>query len=379
MELYKDESLCCGCSACASICPKGAISIIPDKKGFLIPEINNALCVDCGLCVKICPLQNQTKENYKEQTGVFAAMHKEGKVREKSRSGGVFMAVAEWIINHGGAVYGAAFDDDLSVCHMRAETFEECSKFQGSKYVQSDVKNTFKEAEADLKNGKFVLYSGTGCQVDGLLRYLKTKRVNTEKLVTCDIICHGNVSPKMYEDYRNWCEKKYRGKIKSFNFRDKAIGWAPHVESFIINGKKHMKYGYTELYYCKASYRESCYVCPYAEERRVGDFTLADCWGAQQKLPEMFDNRGISLLLVGSEKAQMIIDSVKESLHIKAVSLNDFMQPQLRHPIEKSVRCKEFWSVYEKEGFGQIIKSFGKQNPKENLKRWIKWHIIHRY
>lgn len=376
MELYKDEALCCGCSACASVCPKNAIIMIENTKGFLIPQINETMCVNCGLCAKTCPLQNKTKENHKTAIAVYAGIHKKDSVRQKSRSGGVFMAIAEWIIGQNGVVYGAAFDKDLSVQHMRAETYEECQKFQGSKYVQSDTVHTFCDVIEDLKAERYVLYSGTGCQIDGLIRCLKAKKVNIEKLFTCDIVCHGNVSPKMYQDYRLWYERKYQGKMSNFDFRDKTNGWASHMESFIINNKKYIKRGYTELYYCKAAYRLSCYDCPYADSKRVGDFTLADCWGADKKLPDLYDNKGISLVFANTEKAKIIIEKLSDKLTIRQVALEDFLQPQLRHPIEKSMRYQEFWDCYEKGGFSAIIKTFGKQNPKNIFKWWVKHYLL---
>lgn len=376
VNLYKDETSCCGCSACASICPKNAIIMQADKKGFLIPNIDDELCVNCGLCIKTCPMQNPIKENYKPQVAVYAGIHKKDSIRQKSRSGGIFMSVAEWIIAQGGSVYGAAFAKDLSVKHRKANSFEQCSEFQGSKYVQSDLQKTFFEAANDLKQGRYVLYSGTGCQIDGLLHYLSIKKVDMGRLLTCDLVCHGNVSPKMYEDYRKWYENKYHGKITNFDFRDKSNGWTTHLESFVINGIKHTKKGYTELYYCKAAYRASCYVCPYADIKRVGDFSLADCWGASEKLPDMYDNKGISLLLVNTYKVNLVIRKVFDSLNIREVDLKNFMQPQLCHPIEMSEHYSEFWNMYQKKGFAGILKKFGKQNVKDNAKRWIKWNIF---
>lgn len=378
MRLYGEDALCCGCSACVSVCFKNAISMKKDKKGFLIPYVNEKLCVECGLCLKVCPLKDKKVEGGLPIES-YAVIHKNEATRLKSRSGGVFIALADLIIANGGAVYGAAFEDDLTVCHKRAITFQECKEFQGSKYVQSDIKNTFCEAANDLYGGKEVLYTGTGCQIAGLLKYLKMKRVNMERLFTCDLVCHGNVSPLMYKDYRQWYEEKYGGMISEFNFRDKSLGWSTHVESFVINGKKHIKRGYTELYYCNAAFRESCYSCPFASLTRAGDFTLADCWGIEEKNPEMFDNKGCSLLLVNSEKAGVLFKAVVDKLRFVPVDIRDYMQPQLREPIKRNDRYEEFWELYQSQGFGSVLKLFGKQNVKNNVKRWIKWNIMNKY
>lgn len=362
---------CCGCTACSCICPVQAIVMKPDKKGFMKPEIDEKKCVKCGLCEKVCAFDQDRVIRHKKPMTI-AAIHKNKDARMTSRSGGVFISLASYILNKGGVVYGVGMDDSLDVHYMRVVEQAQCILLQGSKYVQSAVGDIFLAVEEDLKINKEVLFSGTACTLEGLLSYLKLRGVQTESLLTCDIVCHGVVSPKMYKDYLLWLEKKYKGKISHFNFRDKSYGWTTHFESFIVNGKKHRAKGYTELYYSGVAFRDSCFKCKYTTVNRISDITLADCWGAEKRLPDMFDDKGISLVLFNSEKGKEIFNLISDELTYKKVDIKDFMQPQLERPIMKNSAYDEFWEYYLKDGFTYVIRKWGKQNLVDNTKRWIR-------
>lgn len=370
---------CCGCSACMAICPTNAISMQENEKGFEVPTIDTALCVSCGLCDKVCAFQAKKDVANGSHRFAVAARHKEEPVRAKSRSGGAFMAIAKWIIEQQGVVYGVAITPDLQVEHQRADTLADCAAFQGSKYVQSKLQNCMKLAAQDLKDGKYVLFSGTACQIGGLLSFLNLKHVPTDKLVTCDLVCHGVAGPKMFRDYCSWLAQKYKKPVSDFNFRDKSVGWSQHVESYVVDNKKQYNNAYTQLYYCGADWRNSCYECHYTSVNRVSDFTLADCWGAEHKLPELFDNKGISLLLVNTPKAEKIYGDIAGMLSAKTVSIEDFMQPQLQHPPIKSPEYDQFWDMYLNQGFDAIVKRYGKQDLQSRAKRWVKWNLLKKY
>ncbi len=228
----KNKADCCGCTACASICPHDAIEMTPDVMGFLYPVVDMSKCIDCGLCEKVCAFNEHydTCLNLPEPDA-YAARHKDMHEVETSRSGAAFIAISDYVLENGGVVYGAGYTDHFRVVHKRATTKEERDEFKGSKYVQSDMNTVFRQVKNDLKNGLTVLFSGTPCQTAGLNSYVG-KRLR-EHLILVDIVCHGVPGPNLWRDYIAYLEKKQGDKICWVNFRDKQkFGWAAHHETF---------------------------------------------------------------------------------------------------------------------------------------------------
>ena len=223
---------CCGCSACASICAKDAIAMVPDALGFLCPQVNLDKCVDCGLCEKVCSFNDRYDKSLNLlKPDAYAVRHKDVNEIEKSRSGAAFVAISDYILENGGVVYGAGYAKHFRVIHKRATTKEERDEFRGSKYVQSDMNNVFRQVKEDLKNGLVVLFSGTPCQTSGLNAFVGKKL--RENLFLVDIVCHGVPSPYIWEDYLCYLEKKQGSEIYWVNFRDKQeFGWTAHKETF---------------------------------------------------------------------------------------------------------------------------------------------------
>ena len=144
MEIVS-KSKCSGCHACFNICPKDAITMVSDENGFKYPQIDENLCVHCNLCKKVCPvLKDIKKEN---DIHAYACINKNDEVRKNSSSGGVFYLLAENILSKNGVVFGARFNDDFDVVHDYIEKIEDISLFQGSKYVQSTIHDSFKKAK----------------------------------------------------------------------------------------------------------------------------------------------------------------------------------------------------------------------------------------
>ena len=184
---------CSGCSACFNICPQRCISMVEDKEGFLYPRINKEKCINCGLCKKACPALATDK--YVVPSTFYACKSKNEELRSKSSSGGVFSSLAEYVIHNNGVVFGAAFNRNMELSHIGVNKKEDLSKLMGSKYLQSDLKNTFNEVKTYLCNNRFVLFSGTPCQVAGLKAYLQDDYKN---LYLADLACHGVPSPKIF-------------------------------------------------------------------------------------------------------------------------------------------------------------------------------------
>lgn len=236
MPNLKQGKDCCGCTACASICGKKAITMAPDSLGFLYPQVDTDLCVDCGLCEKVCNFSNDysTPENFSVPEPYGVRLKDNSEVM-KSRSGGAFKAFSDWVLNRNGVVYGAGFKEHFKVAHCRATTPEERDIMRGSKYVQSDLHGVFQSVKSDLVQGKWVLFSGTPCQTSALQSYLPIKLQSNLLLV--DIVCHGVPSPKFWKDYIDYIEQKEGKEIIKVYFRDKEkFGWKDHRESFLFRG-----------------------------------------------------------------------------------------------------------------------------------------------
>ena len=224
------KSECSGCTACKCSCPQNAIEMIYDEEGFKYPLINKEKCIECGICYNICPNIKKSEENTIIEA--YGAKHKNETERFTSRSGGVFIAISDYIIELGGVVYGVELKENFEVEHSRAINKEQRDKFKGSKYIQSDMKDIILDIKNDLQNGKMVLFSGTPCQVAGVKASISKRYY--ENLYTCDLICHGVPSRKIFRDYLKYVENKENKKIKNFIFRNKKFGWDSHFETFIF-------------------------------------------------------------------------------------------------------------------------------------------------
>lgn len=359
MELLKDKSNCCGCSACYNICPKKAINMCEDSEGFLYPQIDNNLCINCGLCNSVCAFQNGY--NKRDVVKAYALKHKNFETRFSSRSGAAFILISDFILEQNGTIYGAAFNDDFSVAHKQATTKEERDKFKGSKYVQSEMGGTFKNIKTDLKNDKFVVFSGTACQVAGLYSYLKKTNTSTEKLYTIDLVCHGVPSNKIWLEYLNYIREKNSGnKITNADFRDKTMGWSTHYESVWIDDKKITTKDYAAMFYQNDILRPSCYECKYTNTNRPADFTLADFWGIDRHFADFNDDKGVSLFIISSEKGLELFNNVKDNCDCREVNIQDCTKanPNLRRTTFKPNDREDFWQMYYKRGFKKTFPAY---------------------
>ena len=293
-----------------------------------------------------------------DQPIVYAVQHKDEGTRASSRSGGIFTALSDFVLENHGAVYGCVLTQDFRAVHVRAENETVRNRMRGSKYIQSSMGDTFKSVKRDLESGRRILFSGTSCQVAGLKSYLGK---DYENLFCVDIVCHGVPSSKVWKKYLAWQEKKADAKVKSVDFRNKAdFGWRDHIETlWFENGQKVNSKVFTTLFYGHTILRPSCYECPFKSVMHPGDITIADYWGIEKAAPEFDDNKGVSLVLVNNDKGAKIFETVKEQIKWKQTKLEDSLQPPLKAPFSEPKNRKTFWTDFENKDFDYIAKKYG--------------------
>lgn len=359
MPTLSPSNLCNGCSACQQTCPKNCITMQPDAEGFLRPVVDTQSCVSCGRCESVCTVLNPI-EITAPLTGCYAAYNTVESEREKASSGGVFLLLARWVINRGGVVFGAVFQEDFTVSHCYAEIEEAVYAFCGSKYVQSRLDNSYREVRKFLGEGRYVLFTGTPCQVLGLYHYLGGIH---ERLLTADIICHGVPSPDVWKRYVNErSQKDNNGSIpKAIRFRMKDTGWSNYSVHFQYDSNCYSKPFYEDTYmhgFLKNLYlRPSCHNCIAKGIGRVSDFTLADFWGVQRILPDMYDNRGTSLVLLHTEKAATVWSQISKQVNSEPTDAEAAVASN--SAAVRSVDChakrEEFFARYQNEDLDTLV------------------------
>ncbi|MGI6007456.1 MAG: Coenzyme F420 hydrogenase/dehydrogenase, beta subunit C-terminal domain [Ruminococcus sp.] len=361
MELVKDPGKCCGCRTCEYVCTQGAITMAEDDHGFLYPQINQNKCVNCGLCLKTCAFQSgyPRRKEYEPAFG-YAARHKDRNIMMNSRSGGAFTALSDRILEKKGIIYGAGYDDRekfFKVVHKAAETPEQRDEFRGSKYVQSDLGDVFIRLKKNLEEGRWVLFSGTGCQVGALHKFLGKEY---DRLITVDIVCHGVPSPRFWADFLKMREREEGGHITDVDFRDKKnFGWKAHRETVTVGKKEISSRLYTKVFYLDTAARPSCFECIYANRDRVGDITIADFWGHEQAVPGFGeDNRGVSLVMVNTSKGRGIWEKAREDMEVIECTGYPYRHTNMKHPTRRPDNYDEFWEDYLTRGFDYIMKKY---------------------
>ena len=327
MIKIESRARCTGCGACASACPVNAISMEADEEGFLYPNVDVSICVNCGKCDKMCPVADIHQVNTGNPAAYAAQTTNDG-IRQNSSSGGVFTEIATQILQQGGVVFGAAFDEKFSVRHFRAETEADLEKIRGSKYVQSTIGTAYLDAKKCLDAGRTVLFTGTPCQISGLYRFLGREYPN---LYTQDIICHGVPAPIVWQKYIERLEVNAASKVCSVCFRNKQLGWrAYRVILGFSNGMQYAKSTSDDLYMRSflrnLCLRPSCYQCAFKTKHRVSDITLADFWGIENICPDMNDNKGTSLVLLHSSKGHKLFQRASENMKYTEVDFDDAIQ-----------------------------------------------------
>ena len=389
---------CCGCGACANKCPKQAISMLPNHEGFLHPVVDAEKCVECGACEKACPgLHPAYNENALKEALVL--QHKSDAIRYQSTSGGAFTAIAEEVIRRGGIVFGAVMTEDLRVVHGSVETMEDLARFRNSKYVQSEIGDCYSHVKHLLNEGRWVCFSGTPCQINGLIKFLGK---DYERLVTVDVVCKSVPSPLIFKKYVEY-KRQSEGGISDVVFRDKKRGFLYCTMAHYLThddrqkGKDVYRRGsesdeWLRLFLSGKISRHSCMTCPYQTAQRVSDFTLGDIWETGNT--KLDDNKGTTLVHVWTQKGLELLGSIKDHVRMESFPIEKSrgmeranilkVHPQRALLFEdaNTLSSNAFFAKYAPYSMKVCIKNAGRywlwRLGLQNMVRHVKHLVIHR-
>ena len=312
----KQKNKCMGCSACSQVCPQDCIKMEPDEEGFLYPVVDKEKCINCGSCDNVCPIMKTKfvpREGFPDAWLIYDS---EIASRKRSAAGGGFSALArEFVFKNNGVVFGASYDENFYVHHCHAESIEEIKKLQKSKYVQSDINNTYIQVRTYLRQNRYVLYSGTPCQIYGLKSFLGVLS-KSQYLYCVDLSCHGVPSPKLFKEYLSCLEEMEGSQLTSFTMRGKRFKNNSYDQGFDImfaNGKRqfnsHSQDMFGRCFWGEIASRPSCYNCHFKTIWRASDITLGDCWFFNSYVPKEHDTYGVTLALAHSKKGRKLIEN----------------------------------------------------------------------
>ncbi|MDO5137255.1 MAG: Coenzyme F420 hydrogenase/dehydrogenase, beta subunit C-terminal domain [Oscillospiraceae bacterium] len=352
---------CCGCAACSNTCPQTCISMVANEEGFNYPSINYDCCIQCGMCDVVCPALNRKSVEdvfYKNPIKTYAAVSLDRESLENSSSGGVFSVLAEDVLSKGGYVFGAAFSEDFyTVNHIGIDKVEKLGELQGSKYLQSEIGYTYQMCKQLLDKGTEVLFSGVPCQIAGLKRFLGK---DYESLTCVEVICHGTPSASVWQKYLESIEVR-QGKTKSVSFRDKTVNWdsfGMRIESDRneVLSEIHQANTYMGIFLRNFALRESCYECPAKGDNTYADITLGDFWGLQNVCPEHYDEKGVSVVAVHTEKGQKAIDRISGKLVLHETDPVKSLEDNwiIYRPVSRPEKRDSFYTDLRKKTWREI-------------------------
>ena len=354
-SIYNKKKNCCGCEACRQICAQGAIDMVEDKEGFEYPQIDKAKCVNCGMCQKVCPIIQRNNING-ELKECFVAYTDNSSIRNDSSSGGIFSLLADQVITENGFIIGAAFDKEYNVHHKCFQ--HRIDDLRGSKYVQSKIGTIFKKVKSHLDSGDYVLFSGTECQIAGLKTFLGKDYNN---LLLVGILCHGVPSPMVWRKYKEYLQQGK--KIKYVSFRNKDCGWKDFSLKVEFTDGSFLREKFSENLYMQSFLQEicmrpSCYDCKFKNLNRQADITLGDFWEINKYMQELDDDKGISVVLIHSDKGRRIWEKIKEKAIYKSAIVDKAISPYAdsRKSVIPHINRSKYLKAIRKNGFSDAVK-----------------------
>lgn len=369
-----DRFQCTGCSACAASCPNNCIEMGKNKEGFLYPIIDYSRCIQCGKCRRVCPVANKNKDDNAIPVA-YAAVNKDKSVRAVSSSGGIFTLLAKQVIENGGCVVGASFDEKNCLKHRIVQSIEDLKCLVGSKYVQSEIGSIYGDVEKILKEGRTVYFSGTPCQIAGIYAYLGKKYDN---LITQDLVCHGVPSPSSWEKYLAYRLKKANAKqIVCMNMRKKTEDGSSSLELNFDNGKvyceEYKNDAFVLSYLSNINLRSSCVECHFKQLHRQADITLGDFWGVESVAAEMDDKNGISLVLIHSEKGANIFSEIQQFAECKCVDFDKAIAENKAYLVSSPSNPlrNTFLKKVSKDNFDKVTQKYSGRGISAKIRRFF--------
>lgn len=311
------------------------------------------------------------------EDGIVYSLQHTDEVRADSTSGGAFTALSDLLLLDGGYIAGAGYDDNMHVVHKLVNTSDDRNQLRGSKYVQSTLGNVPEQIRQKLENGLPVLFVGTPCQVKAVQQYLLSFKTNLDKFYCCDFVCAGVTSPMIQQEYIRILQGKRH--IIDYNYRSKKKGWGVHSELPVFDDHKQnfnqlLVASNQKLFGSHYTLRPSCYRCQFANLNRCSDITMGDCWGIDACDPKSNDRKGLSLILVNTEKGQKMMKRIAdqwEDVQIKRYKLDKLLQPRLQCPNEIPAQREKFWFFYQKHGLKATMRKYAGYNLKGALKTYF--------
>lgn len=359
----KDKAGCCGCGACDNACPAGSISMVPDREGFLYPNVDKRKCINCNICVGVCPMLEVTEE--KREQSAYLVQIKDEAVRRESTSGGAFTAIARHIVRGGGVVFGAAFDDGFEVIHKYVEKEEELEAFRNSKYVQSKIKDTFLQAWDFLNSGRTVCFSGTPCQIEGLKKFLRREYPN---LLTVDVVCRAVPSPLLFQRYLQMQRDRRNVAFEKVIFRNKYYGYKYSTMSFIGGSDESLsEYHegvdsdvYLRAFFSNICDRPSCYSCKFKKLYRVSDFTIWDCFNVEDYDRKMDDDKGTTKVLAHTKKAEKLLKAISNDINYLKIDVPAAVKDvhELLHSVCANPKREAFFADLNRLTIEELFKKY---------------------
>ena len=385
-KLYQKKEECCGCSACAQICPQKCIHMIPDAEGFCYPRIDESKCVHCNACARVCPLKNQA--NGIRATAAYAMLHHDEAYRLQCTSAGAFEVICKnFCQNMPCAVFGVIMDSDFRVKHTEVTDLQDIRVFRKSKYVQSDMQDVYRQVRMRLAEGRRVVFSGSPCQVDGLKHFLKT---DNDRLLTVDFVCHGVPSQRVFDKYTESISQKHGSPLSQIEFRHKVptdSGWNCLGMKYVFaNGDTqedlYPPCAYMEGFLTQLYIRPSCHYCSYASMERHSDITLGDSWGMDDFSPElsMRVTNGTSLVMMNTDKGARVFENASHEYDLVPVPLDVLpkAQKQLVEP-SKPHRCRNrFFRLLRYLSFDEAKRIATKETRISYYRTIFQCHILKR-